>query len=62
MKSVAAKVTVVSSVPATAMAARVGASLAAARVTVTVAAADESAPSEAVTVNVLAPFSFAAGS
>ena len=44
------------------MAARVGASLAAARVTVTVAAAEDNAPSEAVTVKVLAPFSFAAGS
>ena len=44
------------------MAASVGASFAAARVSVTVAVADDNSPSEAVTVKVLAPFSFAAGS
>ena len=39
-----------------------GASGIAASVTVTVAAAEESAPSEAVTVKVFAPFSLSAGS
>ena len=38
-----------------------GASFAAAKVIVTVAVAEESPPSEAVTVKVFAPFSFAAG-
>ena len=42
--------------------ASVGVSFTAVRVTVTVAAAEDSAPSDAVTVKVLAPFSFAAGS
>jgi len=41
--------------------ARVGASFTAAKVIVTVAVAEESPPSEAVTVKVFAPFSFAAG-
>jgi hypothetical protein len=40
---------------------KLGASFTAARVIVTVAAAEESAPSDAVTVKVFAPFSFAAG-
>jgi hypothetical protein len=40
----------------------VGTSFTAAKVTVTVATADDSSPSEAVTVNVFAPFSFKAGS
>jgi hypothetical protein len=39
-----------------------GASFTAAKVIVTVAAAEESAPSDALTVKVFAPFSFAAGS
>jgi hypothetical protein len=41
--------------------AQAGASFAAAKVIVTVAVAEESAPSDAVTVKVFAPFSFAAG-
>jgi hypothetical protein len=40
----------------------VGTSFTGAKVIVTVATADDSSPSEAVTVNVLAPFSFKAGS
>jgi hypothetical protein len=40
----------------------VGTSFTADKVTVTVATADDSSPSEAVTVNVFAPFSFKAGS
>ena len=42
-------------------AANVGASFTAAKVIVTVAATEESAPSDAVTVKVFVPFSFAAG-
>jgi hypothetical protein len=42
-------------------AANVGASFTAARVSVTVAVAEESAPSDAVTVKVFVPFAFAAG-
>ena len=41
--------------------AKLGASFTAVKVIVTVAAADERPPSEAVTVKVFAPFSFAAG-
>ena len=41
--------------------AKIGASFTAAKVIVTVAAAEDSVPSDAVTVKVFAPFSFAAG-
>ena len=61
MKSVAAKVKVVSSVPATAMAARVGASFTALTVTVTVALAESAAPSFTLNVKLSAPFASAVG-
>ena len=61
MKFAAVNVSVVSSVPLTAIAASVGATLVAFSVSVTVAAAEEIAPSDAVTVKVFAPVSFAAG-
>ena len=63
MKSVAAKVTVVSSVPATAMAARVGASFTAAVLTCTCTAeADVVVPSCALIVNAFkVPLAWAAG-
>ena len=48
-------------VRALSVSAKLGASFTAAKVIVTVAAAEERPPSDAVTVKVLAPFSFTAG-